>query len=139
MQVNPTGRDKETGGVELAPGRSLLASDRSDPASCDCNVPAKCGPAGPIDDGASANDDVVHANLPSLATLVTRLQSRPASQSYPIRPSNRKGNMRCCSGPETALRVGKILWAVSLKMRHVSAYLTAPPVMPEMKRSRNRL
>src|SRR5262245_63427764 len=70
MQVNPARCNQQTSGVDVAPGGSLLASDRSDHASCDCNVPAKSSLAGAIDDGPSPNDDVVHANLPSPATLV---------------------------------------------------------------------
>jgi hypothetical protein len=94
MQVNPTRRNQQTSRVDIAPRWALLTADGRDAVCCNCNVPIKRGFAGPIYNGASTNNDVVYANLPSLATLVTWRRSR---------------------------------------------YFTAPPVMPAMNRSRNRL
>src|ERR1700737_5004859 len=64
VHVDPARRNHQPGGIDLAPSRSLLPADPSDPAFCNGNVAAKCGLAGAIQDRAAANNDVVHANLP---------------------------------------------------------------------------
>jgi hypothetical protein len=60
VDVDPAGRNQEARGVDLAPGRSSFATDRGDPTAPDRHVAPEGRPAGPIDDGAAANDDVVH-------------------------------------------------------------------------------
>src|SRR6202162_2693623 len=64
VHVNPARRNHQPRGIDLAPGRSLLAADGGDPAFCNGNVAAKSGLAGAIHDRAATNNDVVHANLP---------------------------------------------------------------------------
>src|ERR1700733_12620370 len=43
-------------------GGALVSADPSDPTVRNCDVAAKCRPAGAIDDGAATNNDVVHAS-----------------------------------------------------------------------------
>ena len=62
VHVDPAGRDHEAGGVDVAPGRALLAADRRDAAARDRHVAGESRLAGAIDDGAAANDDVVHGS-----------------------------------------------------------------------------
>ena len=64
MHVDPAGRHHQPIGIDLAPGRSLLAADRGDLAVGNGNVAAKGSPAGAIHDRSATNNDVVHANLP---------------------------------------------------------------------------
>src|SRR6202163_1993599 len=64
VHVNPARRNHQPRGIDLAPGRSLLAADPGDPAFGNGNVAAKSGLAGAIHDRAATNNDVVHANLP---------------------------------------------------------------------------
>jgi hypothetical protein len=60
VHVDPAGRNQEAPSVDLTPSKSLLPTDPNDPIVRDCNVARKWGLAGPIDDGAAANDNVVH-------------------------------------------------------------------------------
>jgi hypothetical protein len=60
VHVDPAGRNQEATSLNLAPSRSLLPTDSGDPTFGDCNIARKWGLAGSIDDGAAANDDVVH-------------------------------------------------------------------------------
>ena len=64
VHVDPAGRHEKAVGVDIAPGRTLLAADRGDPAARDRHVAGERGLAGTIDDGAAAYDDVVHETLP---------------------------------------------------------------------------
>ncbi len=64
VHVDPAGRNHQSRGIDVAPGRSLLAADRGDPAICNGNIPAKGGLTSAIHDRAAANNDVVHTNLP---------------------------------------------------------------------------
>src|ERR1700760_1117397 len=64
VYVDPPGRHHQPRGIDLAPRGPLLAADSRDPAIRNGNIAAECGLAGAIDDRASANDDIVHANLP---------------------------------------------------------------------------
>ena len=64
VHVDPAGRDHQPVGIDLAPGRPLLAADGGDPAVCNGDVAAERRLAGPIHDRAATNNDVVHANLP---------------------------------------------------------------------------
>src|SRR5262249_59214917 len=58
--VPPPRRDQKPVGVDLALGRALFAADRGDAAVGDRNFAGKRGLAGAVDDGAAANDDIVH-------------------------------------------------------------------------------
>src|ERR1700692_3245394 len=64
VHVDPAGRHHQPRGIDLAPGRSLLAADPGDPAFCNGNVAAEGSLAGAIHDRAATNNDVVHAYLP---------------------------------------------------------------------------
>ena len=68
VHVDPAGRDQQAVGVDLAPGRALLAADRGDPAVRDRHVAGERRLAGAVDDGAAANDDVVHGSRSLVAT-----------------------------------------------------------------------
>jgi hypothetical protein len=61
VHVDPSRRNHQAHGIDLAPGRSLLAADGGDPAFCNGNVAAEGGLAGAIHDRAATNNDVVHA------------------------------------------------------------------------------
>src|SRR5262252_6190089 len=63
VHVDPAGRHQQTRGVDLAPSRTLLASNACDTLSRDCHVAGKRRLAGTIDNGAAANDDVVHRSF----------------------------------------------------------------------------
>jgi hypothetical protein len=65
VHVDPARRNHQPRGIDVAPGRSLLAADGGDPAFCNGDVAAECGLAGAIHDRAATNNDVVHANLPN--------------------------------------------------------------------------
>ena len=74
VHVDPAGRDQEPIGIDVALGRALLAADRRDAAVRDRNVAGKGRLSGAIDDGAAANDDVVHGtSLPDLRATMMRL------------------------------------------------------------------
>src|SRR5262245_49411188 len=60
VRVDPARRDQKPVGVDLALGRALFAADRGDAAVGDRNIAGKRGLAGAVDDGAAANDDIVH-------------------------------------------------------------------------------
>jgi hypothetical protein len=60
VHIDPAGRNHQPRGIDLAPSRSLLPTDPSDPTVRDCNVTGESRFAGPIDDGAAANDNFVH-------------------------------------------------------------------------------
>ena len=62
VDVDPAGRDQETVGVDFALGRALLAAHRGDAVAGDRHVTRERRLAGAIDDGAAANDDVVHGS-----------------------------------------------------------------------------
>ena len=62
VHVDPAGRDQQAVGVDVAPGRALLAAHGGDAAVGDRNVAREGCLAGAIDDGAAANDDVVHGS-----------------------------------------------------------------------------
>ena len=73
VHVDPAGRHQQAVGVDLAPGRALLAADRGDPAVRDRHVAGEARLAGAIDDGAAANDDVVHGSRSlEIATTMMR-------------------------------------------------------------------
>jgi hypothetical protein len=63
VHVDPAGRHQQSRGVDLAPSRALLATDFSDALARDGHVAGKRRPAGTIDNGTAANDDVVHRSL----------------------------------------------------------------------------
>src|SRR5256885_1065535 len=64
VHVDPARRDQQSVGIDLAPRRTLLAADRSDAAARDRHVAAERRLSSAVNDGAAANDDVVHGSLP---------------------------------------------------------------------------
>src|SRR5256885_8871771 len=64
VHVDPAGRDQKPVGVDIAPGRALLAADRDDLAVRNRNIAAECGFSAAIDDAAAANNDVMHGRPP---------------------------------------------------------------------------
>ena len=71
VHVDPAGRDHQARGVDLALAGALLAADRGDAAAGDRHVARERRLAGAVDDGAAANDDVVHGGR-SLVAPVNR-------------------------------------------------------------------
>ena len=65
VHVDPAGRDQKAGGVDLAPGRALFAADCDDAVARNRYVAGEGRLAGAVDDGAAANDDVVHGSRSS--------------------------------------------------------------------------
>jgi len=63
VHVDPAGRHQQPRGVDLAPSRALLAADFGDALARDGHVAGKRRLSGTIDNGATANDDVVHRSL----------------------------------------------------------------------------
>ena len=68
VHVDPAGRDQKPGRVDLAPAGTELAADRGDPLAGDRHVAGEGRLAGAVDDGAAANDDVVHESRSCVAT-----------------------------------------------------------------------
>ena len=62
VDIDPAGCDQQSVGRDLAPRRPRLAADRGNAPAINCNVAAKGRPAGPVDDRAAPNDDVVHGS-----------------------------------------------------------------------------
>src|SRR5262249_48899432 len=81
MHVDPARRDEQAIGIDLAPRRSLLAAHGSNAIVLDRDIAAERRLAGPIDDGAAANDDVVHgrrssASRPDDEALLSKARQR---------------------------------------------------------------
>ena len=68
VHVDPAGRDQKPCGVDLPPGGTELAADRGDPVAFDGHITRECRFAGAVDDGAAANNDVMHENRSCVAT-----------------------------------------------------------------------
>src|SRR5262249_61216381 len=66
VHISPPGGDQKPVGLDHPPRRRGLAADRGDPLAIDCYVTGERRAAGSVDDGAAANDDVVHGWLPPL-------------------------------------------------------------------------
>ena len=68
MRINPARRDQKPVGIDVTLGRTLLAADRGDPPLGNRDVAGESRLAGPVDNSAAANDDVVHGrrSLPPL-------------------------------------------------------------------------
>jgi hypothetical protein len=70
--VNPARRDQKPVGIDVALGWTLFAANSGDAAIGNRDIAHKGGLAGAVDDGAAANDDVVHGRRslnPSLDPL----------------------------------------------------------------------
>ena len=63
VHVDPAGRHQQARGVDLAPSRTKFAADLDEALARDRQIAGERGLAGAIDDGAAANDDVVHRSL----------------------------------------------------------------------------
>ncbi len=62
VHVDPAGRDQKAAGVDLAPGRTLFAADCDDAVARNRYVAGEGRLAGAVDDGAAANNDVMHGS-----------------------------------------------------------------------------
>src|SRR5205807_2618453 len=62
VHVDPARRDQTARGIDVAPGWTLLAADPDDAVARDRHVAGEGGLAGAVDDGAAANDNVVHGS-----------------------------------------------------------------------------
>ena len=60
VHVRPSRRDQQAVGIDHPPARPGLAADRGNPLAIDCQVSGEGRAAGPVNDRAAANDDVVH-------------------------------------------------------------------------------
>ena len=69
VHVDPARRDHQARGVDLALAGALLAADRGDAAAGDRHVARERRLAGAVDDGAAANDDVVHGGRSLVAPV----------------------------------------------------------------------
>ena len=63
VHIDPARRDQKPGRIDLAPPRPELAADRGDPLAGNRDIAGEARPAGAVDDGPAADDDVVHALL----------------------------------------------------------------------------
>src|SRR6185312_17123492 len=61
--VDPAGRHQQAGCIDLAPSRAKFAADLDEALARDRQIAGERRLAGTIDDGAAANDDVVHRSL----------------------------------------------------------------------------
>ncbi len=70
MNINPSRRDEQPGGIDFPPPLTSLAADRRDYAAVDRDITCKCGRARAIDDFAITNYEIVHgSNLPKATKL----------------------------------------------------------------------
>jgi hypothetical protein len=68
MHVDPAGRDQHAAGVDVALRGAGLAADLSDAVAVYRDVAGEALASGAVDNGAAANDGVVHGGVPSGAT-----------------------------------------------------------------------
>ena len=66
VDVHPAGGEEKTVGIEPAPARAAVPSNRGDAAVIDGHVPGARGPARAIDDDRVTDDQVVHGSSPVL-------------------------------------------------------------------------
>ena len=67
MDIDPAGRDQQTMRVDLALRRAGLAADLGDLGAVNRHVAGKACRAGTVEDGAAANDDVMHLASPAIS------------------------------------------------------------------------
>jgi hypothetical protein len=89
VDIDPAGGDEEPVGGELAPRRPGLAADRGDDPAVDRDIAAEARPPGAVEDGAAADDDVVHRMLLPIA------RNEHAAAPGPAQPLRPHGAMRC--------------------------------------------
>ena len=67
VDIDPARRHQHPIGVDDPPSRAGFAADRGDPLAVDCNIAGECRSTSAVDDGAAADDDVMHSRtlLPS--------------------------------------------------------------------------
>src|SRR5262249_48092916 len=65
MRVDPARRHEKPVGIDLALGQTLLAANACYPSIAYGDIAGECGLAGAVDNGAAANDDVVHGRRSS--------------------------------------------------------------------------
>ena len=75
VRVDPAGRDHKPVGVDVTLGGALFAADRGEAAIGNRDIAGERGLAGAIDNGAAANDDVVHGRRSLDLLLVGRSDS----------------------------------------------------------------
>src|SRR4051812_31775863 len=76
MRIDPAGADQEPARIYLPPRWSVLAADLRNALAGNAHVSGEARLAGAIDDGAAANDDVVHGNSPGVP-LKSEATARP--------------------------------------------------------------
>ena len=81
VNIDPARRHQQTVGIDRPPRRSGLAAHRSDLPVIDRDIAAKGRCTGAVDDGAAANDDVVHGRALSLCAMAAC--GRPAARAMP--------------------------------------------------------
>ncbi len=64
VDVDEAGRDHPSGGVELTSSGFLEDTDIGNAVAVDRHIGAPRGRAGPVDDLATSNHDVMHARMP---------------------------------------------------------------------------
>src|SRR5580704_991750 len=64
VDIDPAGGDQQAVRVDLAPAGAGLAADRGDLAVIDRDIASKGLRAGAVEDGAAANDDIMHLASP---------------------------------------------------------------------------
>src|SRR4051812_23322925 len=79
MRIDPAGRDQQSVRADFAPARPRLAADLADAVAVDGEVTGEAWTAGAVDDGAAADDGVMHHALPSFWTFLPAAIERPAS------------------------------------------------------------
>ena len=67
VHVDPARRDQQPVGLNLALARTLLAAGAGDHAARNRDIAGEGRLAGPVDDRAAANDDVVHGSFSGVA------------------------------------------------------------------------
>ena len=64
VDIDPAGRHQMALGVDIAPPRTQRAAHGADMGAVDGQIADMAGRAGAVDDGAVANDQVVHDTSP---------------------------------------------------------------------------
>src|SRR6266478_4497923 len=65
VDIDPARSNEEAGRVDLAFARPGLAADLGDAIAVNRHIAGELGGAGAVEDGATANDDVVHLASPA--------------------------------------------------------------------------
>jgi hypothetical protein len=69
VDIDPSGRDEETCRIDLAPPLAHVAGDGDDAIAVDRDIGSALLGSGAIDDGSTANYEVVHVLFSLLVSL----------------------------------------------------------------------